>query len=92
MRWRNLESLEVSRAHVLTGIAVGILSLVHRIVISRRRDEHGAVERTLKGILTFCTVLVFPIYNGAKRYRHNGSVVPAMRSASGIRVFIHDEA
>ena len=32
------------------------------------------------------------IYNGVKRFRYGGSVVPAMPSASGIRVFIHDEA
>ena len=100
MRWRNLESLEVSHAHVLTGIAVGILSLVLRNVISRGRDEYGAVEKTLKGILTICTVLVFPVvvalsctnYNGVKRSCYGGSVVPAMPPASGIRVFIHDEA
>ena len=75
MRWRILGSLEVSLAHVLSGIAVGILSLVLRAVISRGRDEYGAVEKTLKGILTICTVLVFPvvvalsctIYNGVKR-------------------------
>ena len=61
MRWRILGSLEVSLAHVLSGIAVGILSLVLRTVISRGRDEYGAVERTLKGILTICTLLVFPV-------------------------------
>ena len=44
MRWRNLESLEVSRAHVLTGIAVGILSLVLRTVISRGRGGEN-IER-----------------------------------------------
>ena len=60
----------------------------------------GPVEKTLKGILTICTVLVFPVvvallwnvYNGVKRFRYGGSVVPAMPSASGICVFIHDEA
>ena len=55
------------------------------------------MEKTLKGIdpLTICTVLVFPvvvalwwtIYIGVKRFRNGGSVVPAMPSASGIRVF-----
>ena len=78
---------------------MGILSLVLRTVISRGRDEYGAVEKTLKGILTICTLLVFPVvvalsctnYNGVKRFRYGGSVVPAMPSASGIRVFIHDE-
>ena len=97
MRWRILGSLEVSLDHVIT---VGILCLVLRTVISRGRDDYGAVEKTLKGILTICAVLVFlvvvalswTIYNGVKRFRFNGSVVPAMRSASGIRVFIHDEA
>ena len=61
MHWRILGSLEVSLAHVLSGIAVGILSLVLRTVISRGRDEYGAVEKTLKGILNVCTVLVFPV-------------------------------
>ena len=73
----------------------GILSVVLRTVISRGRDEYGAVEKTLKGILTICTLLVFPvvvalwwtIYIGVKRFRYGGSVVPAMPSASGIRVF-----
>ena len=100
MRSRTLGSLEVSRAHVLSGIAVGILSLNLRTVISRGRDEHGAVEKTLKRIHTICTVLVFPvvvalswtIYNGVKRLRYSGSVVPSMPSASGIPIFIHDEA
>ena len=40
---------------------MGILSLVLRTVISRGRDEYGAVEKTLKGILTICTLLVFPV-------------------------------
>ena len=100
MRWRMLGRLEVSLDHVLSGIAVGILSLVLRTVISRARDGYGAVEKTLKGILTICAVLVFPvvvalswtIYNGVKGFCYGGSVVPAMRSASCIRVFIHDEA
>ena len=78
----------------------GILSVVLRTVISCGRDEYGAVEKTLKGILTICTLLGFPvvvalwwtIYIGVKRFRYGGSVVPAMPSASGIRVFIHDEA
>ena len=30
-------------------------------MISRGRDEYGAVEKTLKGILNVCTVLVFPV-------------------------------
>ena len=42
-------------------MAVGILSLVLRTVISRGRDECGTVEKTLKGILTIGTVLVFPM-------------------------------
>ena len=92
--------MEVSLAHVLSGITVGILSLVLRTVISRGRDEYGAVEKTLKGILTICNMLVFPVvvalscanYNGVKRFCYGGSVVPAMPSASGIRVFIRDEA
>ena len=100
MRRRILGSLEVSLAHVLSGIAVGILCLVLRTVISRGRDDFGAVEKTLKGILTICAVLVFPVVvalswtncSGAKRFCHGGSVDPAMPSASGIRVFIHDEA
>ena len=100
MRWRILGSLEVSLAHVLSGIAVGILSLVLRTEISRGRDDYGAVEKTLKGVLTICTVLVFPVvvvlsctnYNGVKRFCYGESVVPAMPSASGIRVFIRDEA
>ena len=95
MRWRILGSLQVSLAHVLSGIAVGILSVVLRTVISCGRDEYGAVEKTLKSILTICTLLVFPlvvalwwtIYIGVKRFRYGGSVVPAMPSASGIRVF-----
>ena len=74
---------------------MGILSVVLRTVISCGRDEYGAVEKTLKGILTICTLLVFPvvvalwwtIYIGVKRFRYGGSVVPAMPSASGIRVF-----
>ena len=61
MHWRILGSLEVSLAHVLSEVAVGILSLVLRTVISRGRDDYGAVEKTLKGILTICTVLVFPV-------------------------------
>ena len=73
----------------------GILSVVLRNVISCGRDEYGAVEKTLKGIFTSCTLLVFPvvvslwwtIYIGVKRFRYGGSVVPAMPSASGIRVF-----
>ena len=73
----------------------GILSVVLRTVISCGRDEYGAVEKTLKGIFTVCTLLVFPvvvalwwtIYKGVKRFRYDGSVVPAMLSASGIRVF-----
>ena len=90
-----------SLAHLFSlELREGILSLVLRTVISRGRDEYGAVEKTLKGILTICTLLVFPvvvalsctIYNGVKRFRYGGSVVPAMPSASGIRVFIHDEA
>ena len=77
----------------------GFLSVFLRTVISCGRDEYGAVEKTLKGILSSCTLLVFPvvvslwwtIYIGVKRFRYGGSVVPAMPSASGIRVFIHDE-
>ena len=73
----------------------GILSVVLRTVISCGRDEYGAVEKTLKGILTICTLLVFTvdvalwwtIYIGVKRFHCGGSVVPAMPSASGIRVF-----
>ena len=73
----------------------GILSVVLRNVISCGRDEYGAVEKTLKGIFTSCTLLVFPvvvslwwtIYIGVKRFHYGGSVVPAMPSASGIRVF-----
>ena len=61
MRWRTLGNLEVSRAHVLSGIAVGILSLVLRTVISRGRGEYGAVEKTLKGMFTICTLLGFPV-------------------------------
>ena len=38
----------------------GILSVVLRTVISCGRDEYGAVEKTLKGILTICAVFVFP--------------------------------
>ena len=80
-------------------LSVRILSVVLRTVISRGRDEYGAVEKTLKCIFTICTLLVFlvvvalswTIYNGVKRFRYGGSVVPAMPSASGIRVFIHDE-
>ena len=73
MRWRILGSLEVSLAHVLSGIAVGILSLVLRTVISRGRDEYGAVEKTLKGILTIWLVALFVAlscnnYNGVKRF------------------------
>ena len=60
-RRRILGSLEVSLAHVHSGIVVGIWSLVLRTVISRGRDEYGAVEKTLKGILTTCTLLVFPV-------------------------------
>ena len=48
MRWRILGSLEVSLAHVLSGIAVRILSVVLRTVISCGRDEYGAVEKTLR--------------------------------------------
>ena len=59
-----LENLEVSRAHVLSRIAVGILSLVLRTVISRGRGEYGAVEKTLKGIFTICTLLGFPCGRG----------------------------
>ena len=100
MRSRILRSSEVSLAHVLSGTAVGILSVVLRTVISCGRDEYGAVEKTSIGILTICAVLVFPvvvalswtIHNGVKRFCYGGSVVLAMRSASGIRVFIHDEA
>ena len=87
MPWRILGSLEVSLAHVLSGITVGILSLVLRTVISRGRDEYGAVEKTLKGILTICTVLVFPVvvalscanYNGVKRFCYGGSVMMQKR-------------
>ena len=61
MRWRIFGSLEISLAYVLSGIAVGILSVVLRTVISRGRDEYGAVEKTLKGILTICTLLGFPV-------------------------------
>ena len=43
-----LESREASRAHLLSGIAVGTLTLVLRTVISRVRDEYGAVEKTSK--------------------------------------------
>ena len=54
----------------------------------------GAVEKTLKGILTICTVLVFPvvvalwwtIYIGVKRFRYGGSVVPPKPPASVIHV------
>ena len=66
-RWLFSDALENSwklggiRAHVLSRIAVGILSLVLRTVISRGRDGCGAVEKTLKGILTIGTVLVFPV-------------------------------
>ena len=31
--------------------------------------------------------LSWTIYNGVKRFRYGGSVVPAMLSASGIRIF-----
>ena len=49
----------------------------------------------MKGIFTNCTLPVFPvvvvlwwtIYIGVKRFRYGGGVVPAMLSASGIRVF-----
>ena len=66
-RWLFSDALENSwklggiRAHVLSRIAVGILSLALRTVISRGRDGCGAVEKTLKGILTIGTVLVFPV-------------------------------
>ena len=86
MCWRILGSLEVSLDHVLSGIAVGILCLVLRTVNSRGRDDYGAVEKTLKGILKICAVLVFlvvvalswTIYNGVKRFCYGESVVPAM--------------
>ena len=52
-------------------------------------------RKTLKGILTICTLLVFPVDVAlwwtvnivVKRFRYGESVVPAMLSASGIRVF-----
>ena len=77
----------------------GILSVVLRTVISCGRDKYGAVEKTLKGIFTICTLLGFPvvvalwwtIYIGVKRFRYSGSVVPAMPSASAICVFIRNE-
>ena len=53
-------------------IAVGILSLVLRTAISRGRDEYGAVEKTLKGILTICTVLVFPVVMALSCTNYNG--------------------
>ena len=88
---------------VRSSIAVGILRLVLRTVsffLVCKQMIRGAVEKTLKGILTICTVLVFPvvvalswtIYNGVKSFHYGGSVAPAMPSASSIRVFIHDEA
>ena len=59
---------------------MGILSLVLRVVISRGRDEYGAVERTLKGILTICTLFVFPvvvasILHGRFEFRAGGKSV-----------------
>ena len=77
----------------------GILSVVLRTVISCGRDKYGAVEKTLKGIFTICTLLGFPvvvalwwtIYIGVKRFRYGGSVVPAIPSASAICVFIRNE-
>ena len=54
-RWLFSDALENSwklggiRAHVLSRVAVGILSLVLSTVISRGRDGCGAVEKTFKG-------------------------------------------
>ena len=39
----------------------GILSVVLRTVFSCGRDKYGAVEKTLKGIFTICTLLGFPV-------------------------------
>ena len=44
--WLSSDALENSWK---LGGAVGFLSLVLRTVISRGRDEYGAVEKTLKG-------------------------------------------
>ena len=92
VRWGILGSLEVSLAHVLSGIAVGILSLVLRTVISRGRDDFGAVEKTLKGILTICTVVVFPVVVALSCTNYKGVKQPAVSGSSfamKLRVIVH---
>ena len=43
------------------GTAVGVVTVVLRTVIHHVRDEFGALEKALKGILTISTVLMSPL-------------------------------
>ena len=61
MRWRTLEKQGGIPCSSSLWYCGGYLDSVFCTAISRVRDEHGAVEKTLTSTLTICTVLVIPV-------------------------------